>query len=369
VSRQARLSIALVAAVSVLALAADSSATVTKVSLTATVRAGSYATLTVKVMPRARCTIKVVYGRAVAKTAGLGAKIGGRITWRWRVGASTPAGRSSIAVTCGKAGTLRLAFKVTRKPVTTVPPALPGRKVDVGGYSLYIDCEGTGSPTIVLEPLLATPSWTRDSPLRTAITSATQTRVCTYDRAGFGRSDPRPGNTTPTPKTFSDELHTLLKNAGVSAPYVSIGGSFSGILMLSHGVRYRDEFVGFVFADGIDPNAAASLFLGVPGIGEGLDVRPDLDALRTAQFGSRPTIALYVDYDGPFFARRSSNNILARPAVGIGHAIGLEAPAFVAAAARLVVDAVRSGAHLPACPQTSLPGLGGRCETTGAATS
>lgn len=359
-SISSRLWVVFVAVASVLALAADSSATVTKVSLTGTVRAGSYAKLTVKVTPRARCSIKVVYGRAVAKTAGLGAKVGGRITWRWRVGGSTPAGRSLIVVTCGKAGGLRLGFTVTRKPVTTSP----GRKIDVGGYSLYIDCEGTGSPTVVLEPLLATPSFARDAPLRAAITSATQTRVCTYDRAGFGRSDPRPGNTTPTPKTFSDELHRLLSNAGVPGPYVSMGGSFSGILMLSHGIRYPDEFVGFVFADGIDPNAAASTFVGVPGVGEGLDVRPDLDALRAAQFGSRPTIALYVDYDGRFFARRSSNTILAKPAVGIGHAIGLEAPAFVAAAARLVVAAVRSGAHLPACEQTDLPGLGGRCEAT-----
>jgi pimeloyl-ACP methyl ester carboxylesterase len=351
--------IGVAAALSVIVVVGDASATVRKVSLTPTVRAGDYAKLTVEVAPRARCAISVKYGNGVAKRGGLEAKVGGNISWSWRVGANTPPGRALIVVGCGKSGSLRLSFKVTPKPETT----LPGRKVDIGGYSLYIDCEGSGSPTIVLEPLIATPSFARDDPLRKAITSATQTRVCTYDRAGIGASDPRPSQTPPTPTTFSDELHTLLHNAGVPGPYVSVGGSFSGILMLSHAIRYPDEFVGFMFSDGIDPNSAASLFIGTPGIGEGLDVRPDLEALREARFGNRPTIALYVDYDGADFARRSSNNILARPPIGVGHAIGLEAPAFAAEAARIVVDGVRSGVHLPPCEETTLPRLGGRCES------
>jgi pimeloyl-ACP methyl ester carboxylesterase len=294
----------------------------------------------------------------VANTRALAPKVGRRISWRWRVGVNTPAGRAVIVVRCGKSGVLRLGFTITRSPESP----LPGRKVDIGGYSLYIDCAGSGSPTVVLEPLVATPSFARDAPLRAAITATSQTRVCTYDRAGIGSSDPRPGSVPPSPTTFSNELHTLLRNAGVPGPYVSVGGSFSGILMLSHAIRYPDEFVGFMFSDGIDPNTAASLFVGVPGVGESLDVYPDLEALRAARLGSRPTIALYVDYDGADFARRSSNNILARPPIGVGHAIGLEAPAFAAEAVRIVVASIRSGIPLPACEQTALPSLGGRCE-------
>ena len=35
-------------------------------------------------------------------------------------------------------------------------PSLPGLKVDVGGYKLYIECFGSGSPTVILEPGTAT---------------------------------------------------------------------------------------------------------------------------------------------------------------------------------------------------------------------
>jgi hypothetical protein len=82
---------------------------VLKVSLTTPVRAGSYAQLTVRVTPPARCTARVTYD-AVSKT--LGPKTGGRITWRWRVGSNTPAGRWPIVVRCGTSGTLKLPIRV-----------------------------------------------------------------------------------------------------------------------------------------------------------------------------------------------------------------------------------------------------------------
>jgi hypothetical protein len=85
---------------------------VRKVSLTSPVRAGRTASLTVSVSPRARCTIEVVYGTVVSKARGLGPKSGSKITWRWRVGTSTPAGRWSIIVRCGESGTLRTKIRV-----------------------------------------------------------------------------------------------------------------------------------------------------------------------------------------------------------------------------------------------------------------
>jgi hypothetical protein len=104
----------LAVAVLVLALVVvgSASATVRKVSFTAVVSPNDYASLTVRVSPRARCTIKVVYDTTVSHARGLGPKTGGRITWRWKVGSNTNPGRWPVTVDCGKSGKLSLKLRV-----------------------------------------------------------------------------------------------------------------------------------------------------------------------------------------------------------------------------------------------------------------
>jgi pimeloyl-ACP methyl ester carboxylesterase len=94
-------------------------------------------------------------------------------------------------------------------------PPPPGRLVDIGGYRLHLDCTGTGRPTIILEAGLGDPglSWSEVQPAL-----ARSTRVCSYDRAGFGWSDAGPLPRDPTRETA--ELHALLEKAGIDAPYV-----------------------------------------------------------------------------------------------------------------------------------------------------
>lgn len=105
----------LAAALATVALAATPSAfaSVKTVSFSRTVQAGAYASVTVAVAPKARCTIEVVYDTVVSKARGLGAKVGTRITWRWRVGTSTHPGRWPVIVSCGASGRLRLSLRVT----------------------------------------------------------------------------------------------------------------------------------------------------------------------------------------------------------------------------------------------------------------
>jgi hypothetical protein len=93
-------------------LVAPAAATVRKVNFTAVVSPNEYAVLTVSVAPRARCTIKVVYDTTVSHARGLGAKTGGPITWRWKVGSSTHAGRWPVRVNCGTSGRLLLRLRV-----------------------------------------------------------------------------------------------------------------------------------------------------------------------------------------------------------------------------------------------------------------
>lgn len=68
------------------------------------------------------------------------------------------------------------------------------KRVDVGGYKLAIECAGKGSPTIVLDSGFGTGrgAWWKVLP-----PASRTTRVCSYDRAGLGQSDSRPGAAAP----------------------------------------------------------------------------------------------------------------------------------------------------------------------------
>jgi hypothetical protein len=97
-----------------LVVAAPASGAVRKLSFTATVSPNNYAELTVKVTPKARCSITVQYDTVVSKAKGLGRKTGGTITWRWKVGSTTNPGRWPVTVDCGKSGKLALKLRVRR---------------------------------------------------------------------------------------------------------------------------------------------------------------------------------------------------------------------------------------------------------------
>ena len=73
---------------------------ITVVSFTSVVSRNDYATLKVNVRPPARCTIKVVYSTGPSRAAGLRAKSGGLITWRWKVDTNTKLGRWPVIVNC-----------------------------------------------------------------------------------------------------------------------------------------------------------------------------------------------------------------------------------------------------------------------------
>ena len=120
----------------------------------------------------------------------------------------------------------------------------PGRLVDLGGYRLKINCAGSRNPTVVLESGLGDllSEW---RPVQLRI--STFTRVCSYDRAGYGESD-----AGPLPRTslqISRELHTLLQNAGEHPPYILVGHSFGGYNVRVFNGKFPDEVVGVVLAD------------------------------------------------------------------------------------------------------------------------
>jgi pimeloyl-ACP methyl ester carboxylesterase len=120
----------------------------------------------------------------------------------------------------------------------------PGELVDVNGTRMHIRCEGTGSPTVVME------AGSGDCSLSWALVQqnvSAFTRVCTYDRQGYAWSDPVSGPLTAS--NVTGRLHTLLSRANVSPPYVLAGHSLGGVYVRYYTHRYPDEVAGMVLVD------------------------------------------------------------------------------------------------------------------------
>ena len=81
---------------------------------------------------------------------------------------------------------------------------------------------------------------------------ARKTRVCVYDRAGRGWSDPV--TTRQDANEIADDLHTLLQRANVPGPCVPAGHSFGGFYALTAAARYPDEVAALVLVDSTHPD-------------------------------------------------------------------------------------------------------------------
>jgi pimeloyl-ACP methyl ester carboxylesterase len=128
---------------------------------------------------------------------------------------------------------------------------MPGQLIDVGGHSLHLNCRGSGSPTVVLEPgageMSSAMAWIAPAVAR-------DTRVCVYDRAGRGWSEPADGPRDG--EQIAADLHTLLQRGHVPGPYVLAGHSFGGLYVLAFTARYPDEVAGLVLVDSTEPGSA-----------------------------------------------------------------------------------------------------------------
>jgi len=125
----------------------------------------------------------------------------------------------------------------------------PGKLIDIGGYRLHLHCNGTGSPTVLFEAGIGDDSLTWAG-VQPAI--AKTTRACSYDRAGYGWSDPSPNPRDA--KTIAQELYTLLRAADIGGPLVLVGHSLGGMLVREYAGLYRSDVAGMVLVDSTSPN-------------------------------------------------------------------------------------------------------------------
>ena len=166
------------------------------------------------------------------------------------------------------------------------PPYVPaGERVDIGDRSLYLDCRGAGSPTVVLISGMGdgAGSW---SAVHDEL--AATTRTCAYDRAGIGSSDPRG---THTLADAVEDLRSLLAAAGEPAPFVVVGHSLGGAHARVFASMYREETAGVGLVDTFDPDLQAD------------SIEPLLGRLRDGYVaeldGLRDLVARVEDLDWP----------------------------------------------------------------------
>jgi pimeloyl-ACP methyl ester carboxylesterase len=151
---------------------------------------------------------------------------------------------------------------------------MPGQLIDVGGHRLHLSCTGAGTPTVVLEPgageMSSNLGWITPAVAR-------DTRVCVYDRAGRGWSEP--ADTAQDGAQIATDLHSLLQRGHVPGPYVLAGHSFGGLYVLTFAAHYPDEVAGMVLVDSTAPASAANPATPSPGHGGTGDAMSRVSAL------------------------------------------------------------------------------------------
>ena len=247
-----------------------------------------------------------------------------------------------------------------------------GEQVEIRpGHSLYIDCRGAGSPTLVLEAGMGSDSSTW-SPVHDDL--AAITRTCAYDRTGRGRSD---AGTAADLAGMSGELQVVLAASGERPPYVLVGHSLGTVIARVHASLRPADVAGLVLVDGFDPDIFDSAVL--PLLGpfrdgylhhtsglwrlvasvEGIDVERSREQLAMANVtGLRLEVVNAARYEGGLDDAANERIVAAREAAyealspggvtltiayGAGHMVQFDRPDLVIEAVRRLVEAIRAG--------------------------
>jgi pimeloyl-ACP methyl ester carboxylesterase len=116
-----------------------------------------------------------------------------------------------------------------------------GKLIDVGGYRVHLYCVGSGSPAVVIVGAGYSFDWALVQP---DVSKFTQ--VCAYDHSGIAWSDPGP---TDSCSLRVSEVHSALKNAKISGPFVLVGHSLGALVARLYAAKYGDDVAGMVIVD------------------------------------------------------------------------------------------------------------------------
>jgi pimeloyl-ACP methyl ester carboxylesterase len=131
-------------------------------------------------------------------------------------------------------------------------PVTLDARFDVGSRRLRMVCKGRGVPTVIVDAGMGEPpieSRTWDAVIEDVSKS---TRICVYDRAGLGSSDP-PSRVPRTTADMANDLNALLSASAVETPYVLVGHSLGGMNVRMYVDRFPQRVAGIVLVDSSHP--------------------------------------------------------------------------------------------------------------------
>jgi pimeloyl-ACP methyl ester carboxylesterase len=122
-------------------------------------------------------------------------------------------------------------------------------KFDAGGLNLHIECFGSskaGEPVVILQDGMGGYGSAGDWQAVIQDISTTH-QVCQFDRAGLGQSDEvkQPYHV----KKATEQLNTLLHNAGVKGPYLMVGHSLASYHVRLFNELYTNQVSGILLVD------------------------------------------------------------------------------------------------------------------------
>jgi pimeloyl-ACP methyl ester carboxylesterase len=169
------------------------------------------------------------------------------VLWRWAKRLSLCA---LVLAALAIVGGAIYQFAATRRLERSHPAR--GQLVDVGGYRLHLHRQGAGSPVVVIDAGLSGASYDWE---HIASGICAFTTVCTYDRAGYGWSDPGPRPRTS--QRVVAELRTLLHEAKVSTPYILVGHSWGGLNVRLYASQFPQEVASLILVDALNTDVLA----------------------------------------------------------------------------------------------------------------
>jgi pimeloyl-ACP methyl ester carboxylesterase len=248
-----------------------------------------------------------------------------------------------------------------------------GDFVNVAGHRMYYRCDGSASPTVVLDAGSPDTSstWRWVEPRIAGFA-----RVCVYDRAGLGRSAPAPAGRHRTAITQVDELHALLARARIPGRYVVVGHSWGGLLARLFASRFPRAVAGVVLVDATTfpyLTPAAATRLPRKKNAEGIDLAAAVaESASIKSLRSVPLVVLGAGKPSPdpkLLEAQDQEAALSNDSVDAVATTSTHyvqdpppkgQPDVVVAAVRAVVTSARTGRRLPSC-RALFHGSGVRC--------
>jgi pimeloyl-ACP methyl ester carboxylesterase len=207
---------------------------------------------------------------------------------------------------------------------TTTPPSHPyacsgtscsGLVVVGHGRTIYVECQGTGSPTVVLvagqgeraENWSQLPDGNSMAPSPNAVYPQVSqfTRVCAYDRpgtttetpSGFVKTSSSLAAQPVTPKRSAADLTALLKAVGQRGPFVLAGQSYGGDIIRIYASEHPKQTAGLVLVDALSEHLADYL---------SPQQLVDLQKVNSPATQGRPPGSEYLDFDTTFAQLRKA---------------------------------------------------------------